>query len=245
MSSKSAYYNCVIAYYSLRPIGNIEFATVNVTGSPGCFSGPIEYRAGGYLEGVGGFLFFTWGGTEMVYNFATMESHQFDYAGPGVNDSFIGGGISAYTGVISGFRSDTSIDFDYEGPFLAISGGVGLDIGQIVGAGTGLVGFVSTGDFRLYGVSGYIGGGISLDLIPGLEVGGAILFYYGKGSYTRYAADGTHVNRTLLLQDINSGYQSPWPFFIESTAAGQASRILAKLEALQYADIYEEIHNAK
>lgn len=252
MKSKIAYHDCILTTYHVRPIGNVYLATSTVTGSEGCFSGPIEYRAGGYLEGIGGFIMTWWGGSEIVYDFATMERQKFLYLGPGVNDSFLGGGISAYSGAVSGFRSDNNITRDYAGPFFSVTGGVGLDVGelgQFVGLGVGVSGFISWGDARLYGISWYIGGGLSVDLIPGLEAGMGIFLFYqptsSPQSYVYNAPDGKKVNRGLLLQDIGSGSLSPWPFFIADTAVGQTSRMLAKLEALRYANIYEEIHNAK
>lgn len=183
-----------------------------------------------------------------------MERHEFDYFGPGVNDSVIGGGISAYAGAVSGFRTNEGVVTDYAGPFFTVTGGAGLDVGelgQFAGLGAGLVGFISWSDIRLYGISWYLGGGLSFDLIPGLEAGaGIFLFYQPKGvlqSYTFVASDGKKmVNRSLLSQDILSGNHTPWPYtLVGITATGQTSRMLAAIEAQRYANVYEEIQNAK
>ena len=94
-------------------------------------------------------------------------------------------------------------------------------------------------------------GGLSFDLIPGLEAGaGIFLFYQPKSGFQSYiieASDGKRiVNRTLLSQDILSGNHTPWPYtLVGITAAGQTSRMLAAIEAQRYANIYEEIQNAK
>jgi hypothetical protein len=131
----------------------------NITGEKGCYEGKIDYRAPGYLEGVGGFVgpFLsdyipsTWGGVETVYDFATMERSSFWYTGPGINDAFLGAGIAQYGGDVLGFRSDTNIRRDYGGPFWMLQGGISADF--IIGFGVGMGGFRSTGDGLVRGMT--------------------------------------------------------------------------------------------
>ncbi|MFZ2097054.1 MAG: RHS repeat-associated core domain-containing protein, partial [Anaerolineales bacterium] len=49
------YEACVLSYYQLEPLHIFSIGS-NIKGSRGCYKGKIEYRAPGYLEGVGGFI---------------------------------------------------------------------------------------------------------------------------------------------------------------------------------------------
>ncbi len=52
MSSKAMYELCIDAYYRIQPINPFELGKY-VTGQSGCYEGPSEYRAPGYIEGYG------------------------------------------------------------------------------------------------------------------------------------------------------------------------------------------------
>ena len=251
MPNKAMYEFCIGAHYKIEPVFYFE-AGKYVQGTKGCYSGPTKYRTSGYLEGAGGFLTIWWGGSEVVYDFATMERQKFLYFGPGVNDSVLGGGVAASAGIIAGFRSDRDITKDYAGPFFVVAGGSGIDVGELwqpVGLGAGLSAFVSWEDIHIRGVSAYIGGGLSYDIIPFVEAGvGIWMDYYPTSdvqSYVTNTPNGKKVNRGLLFQHISSGDQSPWPFFVSYSPTGQASRTIAISLAIKYADVYDKLQNEK
>ena len=215
--SKALYEGCVLAFYQVEPINYLSLGS-NITGQKGCYKGKIDYRAPGYLEGVGGFVGpllgdyipSTWGGVETVYDFAAMERSSFLYTGPGISDAFLGVGIAQYGGGVAGFRSDRDIIRDYGGPFWVLQGGVSVDF--FIGFGAGIGGFVSTSDTLMRGVTWYVGGSISLsDWIEWIDVGGAYLDYKPvEGSRKSYVLSDGSINKVSLLSDIISGNQSPW-----------------------------------
>lgn len=198
--------------YQLEPIDYLSLGS-NITGERGCYEGKINYRAPGYLEGVGGFVGphlgdyipSTWGGVETVYDFATMERSSFWYTGPGINDAFLGAGIAQYGGGVAGFRSDKDISYDYEGPFWVRQGGISVDF--FIGFGAGIGGFRSTSDRLVRGVTWYVGGSLSLsDWIEGIDVGGAYLNYeYVYNSRKSYMLANGSIDKVSLLSDIISG----------------------------------------
>jgi hypothetical protein len=116
--TKWGYAKCVLDAYNLESAGSIFFngdAVKEVKGSPGCWSGPIQYRANGYIEGYSWFGTVKWGGKEIVYDFATMERSEFTYDGYGINDSVLGGGYALYAGIAEGLRSDKDLREHYKG----------------------------------------------------------------------------------------------------------------------------------
>jgi RHS repeat-associated protein len=247
--SKALYEACVLAYYQLEPINYLSLGS-NITGEKGCYKGKINYRASGYLEGVGGFVGplvgdyipSTWGGVETVYDFATMERSSFWYTGPGISDAFLGAGIAQYGGIVKGFRSIADIVTDYGGPFWVLQGGISVDF--FIGFGVGIGGFVSTSDILVRGVTWYVGGSISLsDWIEGIDAGGAYLDYKPvERSRKNYrAADGS-INKAALVPDIISGDQSPWP---ASNQQLVQSRAYFSILALNYVRAYEELKDAE
>jgi hypothetical protein len=235
------YEYCVLKFYGLEPISIFELGQT-VQGERGCYTGPSAYRGPGYIEGVGGFIFLDWLGGEVVFDFASMESASFSYGGPGINDSFIGGGIAMYGGIASGLRSDVSVVDHYMGQSLAFQGGISVDVfPQPIGIGGGLGAFVSYNDLRLRGITWYAGGGLSADLIPGVELGvGLILFYFPDVSTRKsYVLPDNKINKAQLISDIFSGSRSPWPpYYSKETIA---SRAFGAALALQAATAYEEI----
>jgi len=247
--NKAFYEACVLAYYQLEPISYLSLGS-NITGEKGCYEGKVNYRAPGYLEGVGGFVGpllgdyipSTWGGVETVYDFATMGRSSFWYTGPGISDAFLGAGIAQYGGIVKGFRSIANIITDYGGPFWVLQGGISVDL--IIGFGAGIGGFVSTSDVLMRGMTWYVGGSVSLsDWIEGIDVGGAYLDYKPvEGSRKNYrAADGS-IDKVSLLSDIISGDQSPWP---TSNQQQIQSRAYFSVLALNYIRAYEELKDAE
>jgi hypothetical protein len=247
--SKALYEACVLAYYELEPISYLALGS-SITGEKGCYEGKINYRAPGYLEGVGGFVGpllgdyipSTWGGVETVYDFATMERSSFWYIGPGISDAFLGAGIAQYGGIVYGFRSIANIVTDYEGPFWVLQGGISGDF--FIGFGAGIGGFVSTSDIHMRGMTWYVGGSLSLsDWIEGIDAGGAYLDYtFVEGSRKNYrAADGS-IDKAALVSDIISGSQSPWPV---SNQLQIQSRAYFSVLALNFIRAYEELKDAE
>jgi len=178
--TKWGYAKCVLDNYNLEPAGSIFLngdAVKDVKGSSGCWSGPVHYRAHGYIEGYSWFGTIAWGGTEIVYDFSTMERSEFRYSGIGVNDSVIGGGYAPYAGIVEGLRSDMSLREKYLG--LAFIESYGLDIPILLdGLSVGLGGTKATAiqDWKLKAYSIYLGIGGSLGLPYG-DVGYGVVDY--------------------------------------------------------------------
>lgn len=247
--SRALYEACVLAYYQLEPINYLSLGS-NITGEIGCYEGKIDYRAPGYLEGVGGFVGpllgdyipATWGGVETVYDFATMERSSFWYTGPGISDAFLGAGIAQYSGGVAGFRSDRDIIRDYGGPFIVLQGGISVDF--FVGFGAGIGGFVSTSDILMRGMTWYVGGSLSLsDWIEGIDAGGAYLDYVPvTKTFKSYKLANGSIDKVGLLFDIMSGNQSPWP---ASNQPFLQARAYFSILALNYVRAYEELRDAE
>src|SRR5215208_4952377 len=120
MPAKGLYEYCILQKYKLEPISIFEMGKT-VRGQPGCYSGPTEDRAPGYLEGQEehclGLLPFVGitSGSEVVYDFATMQRSGFSFRGTIVSDGIVGVGASLYVGKILGFRTNTPIGEAYRG----------------------------------------------------------------------------------------------------------------------------------
>jgi RHS repeat-associated protein len=240
LNSAVAYEHCVLDYYNLEAAEK-PLAGAGVTGSPGCFRGPIAYKAQGYFEGFGGFGIHLRTGVEIVYDFATMERRGFWYGygdseqhilqnDRGINDSFIGFGLSEYAGLILGFRSDRNI-LQYQGP--SFYGAPGVSTEGIGGVGEGFI--VSTSpDFSLTSVSWYVGASLSADPIPVFDWDMGYL-YYVPGYHHRSYVDEVSgkVNLPSLINDISSGNSSPWPLSIP--IHGDSTRFLGVEKAISYA----------
>jgi RHS repeat-associated protein len=141
MPNKAMYERCVDNWYGIEPISYFTMGE-NVKGEKGCYKGPIEYRAPGYLEGVGLWALIHRGGYERVYDFARMEATNFNYYGSGGNDAIdLGIGGMFYIGKVTGFRSDIVLEKSYRGLSSSYTLGPSIDIGFGIGAGQG--GFIS------------------------------------------------------------------------------------------------------
>ena len=99
-------------------------------------------------------------GTEIVYDFATMERQHFIYLGGGLSSSMLGVYGSASAGVVDGFRSwrTDGITRDYSGPFLTYAIGASTSVlPQPIAVGGGAGGFIGELDPSIRGYNWYIG----------------------------------------------------------------------------------------
>ncbi len=247
MPNKGLYELCVLKSYDLEPISYFELGK-KVRGEKGCYSGPEDYRAPGYLEGIGLWALIHRGGYEVVYDFARMERMEFIYYGSGVNDAIDAGiGGVVYSGKVMGFRSDKRIDDVYRGLSSSYSIGPSLDIGFGVGAGKG--GFRSWDDMRLHGRYYYVGASLAADVVEGVDIDVTIWSIYSPMSNNpdRYTTNGA-VNYARLISDIATGKGSPWGVRYPSLTQPSenimlASRMYGIFLAMKYANAYEEIRN--
>lgn len=244
MTNKALYETCVDLWYGIEPISYFELGS-RVEGNQGCYVGPREYRAPGYLEGVGYWTLLWRFGGETVYDFASMQRNQFVYFGAGTNDAIdLGGGAQVYVGLVSGFRTDDTLLNEYRG--ISSSGQLGLsgDIGIGVGGGGGA--FFSWGDPMVRGVITYIGGSLSADIFEGADFDiSPLLFYFGNKNSTRsYIRSDDNINLNLLLSDILSGDQSPILGKIHyNNTALLSARAVGVAMAIKYSIAYQEIRN--
>jgi len=259
MPNKATYELCIDQHYDIEPISYFALGA-NVEGEWGCYSGPTQYRAPGYIEGLGltitpsivNWLF----AIETVYDFATMEQQVFinDYV-PGLGLSDVAGGISVakYAGAVYGLRSDRSINFTYPGPvfqyYNGVSGGIELFQTAGLGVGIGKTRFVSLIDLRVRGETWFISGSFGVD-VPIVDVGGGIM---SLAPLTKVSnnylnpKDSNKVEWFRLYSDILFGRNSIWgypsnPFGSNNIPIDWAARILAANNALKYAAVYEDLH---
>jgi hypothetical protein len=228
MPTKATYELCVLAYYSLEPISYYELG-MRVSGKQGCYKGPTDYRAPGYIEGIGVFqpdplIVQEWSGNEVVYDFAKMQRASFSYKGSGISNLWLGGGISLYVGGVMGFRTDKDIVRDYGGPFRVAQLGVSLSL--IVGVGTGITGFKSLGDPLVRGNTSYIGGSIGVGNIlkffkiidagysPALEY---TVLDFSTNYYEVWEINGSSGERKPIIEFTNTPFQINGP---EATVGG-------------------------
>jgi hypothetical protein len=243
MSSRLDYENCVREFYHLSAPRDYSVMPIQ-EGSPGCWAGPVAYRAPGYVEGFAAGLQSTpgiSGGKELVYDFARMERENFKFLYLGVADQLaFSGGI--YSGVLLGFNNIDTMARDYQGEYWFASGGVGTDFpAQPIGLGTGGT-YVSSIDHKIWGLEWYFSLGASLiDPIPvvDIEVGWG-KSVHSEGSNFSYIMANGRVNKALLLADLITGVYSPVPGVNPSGELGM--RAIGVVLALQYSMIYEEIY---
>jgi hypothetical protein len=205
MPTKWLYEGCVLKKYGLESI-DLFPSGKTVTGQPGCYSGPTEYRAPGYLEGlevtpalvIPQLMF----GQEVVYDFATMQRARFKFKGV-VQTNGVGISASMYTGRVLGFKSNTNLIDSYRGDSIVWAKGVSA----IANAGTG--GFVSLSDIRLRGNTWYIGVGLIANYLAPLDISAGQVYYAPVSNEIPYARNGK-VDRARLFIDISWGIESPW-----------------------------------
>jgi RHS repeat-associated protein len=237
MPTKGLYELCVLGYYGLEPISYFELGE-RVQGAQGCYSGPSEYRAPGYLGGVGIWTLLWRFGGETVYDFATLERGSFTYFGAGVNEAAdIGAGAQVYLGMPFGFRTDGDVILDYRGVSSAVQGGISADL--LIGAGAGVGGFVSWSDPMLRGSYLYVGASISLDVVEGGDVDiMPTLFYAGNPqSKDTYLLGNGRPDKSRLFFDILTGRNT----IIVYNPTVTSFRAAAAVTALHYANVYEEL----
>ena len=248
LSTEVGYALCVLDYYHLFPSGSDLAA--EVTGSPGCWEGPIGYTGGGYEEGYAWFFHSLPGvslGREMVYDFATMERQPVRYYMLTVDDS-IAVGYSEYAGLSYGFRSTETLEFDYEGGFVLLSADAGTGTAiQPIQLSTGVL-FFATTNWVVVGVNWFVSGGLALptaDVIPivGLEVGAGWADAIAGASVSYVDVDTGQLALSQLLLDIGSGVNTGWR--IAPAGHRASSRAAGIASALYWGWIYNEIHNAE
>jgi hypothetical protein len=262
MPTKAFYELCILRQYGLEPISYFELGQT-VQGAQGCYSGPIEYRAPGYIEGyqfgvaIPVFTSLTWG-HESVYDFATMEQHDFDvgmtdWTDIGIVLSDLGVGISAaeYAGNVKGLKSSLSLREAYKGGVIQITKGLGIGIVGAelgLGAGAGKSSFVSTSDWMVRGTTWYIGLNGGADVLPIVDVGISLHLNYVPSSKPgeSYLMGDKHVDETRLYTDILFGRHNVWPVRSDplhgDIPMDWASRSLGMLMAMKYVRAYEELH---
>jgi hypothetical protein len=253
MPTKGFYELCILSKYGLEPISYFELGQT-VQGQPGCYSGPTEYRAPGYLEGIeghfGGIPSFTTG-LEVVYDFANMQRARFKFMGITVNDGLVGAGANIYFGKALGLRSDISLPDYYKDVSLSYSVGMSLDV--IIGGAIGRGGFVALSSETfpmLRGNTWYTGASISGDLLEGLDLGGSWVTYIPVSDQPDRYILGGKLDEARLYSDITSGSGSPWesqwefignypPIFVDKMIVRAYGLYLAH----KYVDAYKELHN--
>ncbi len=242
MPNKAMYELCVLTAYGLEPI-SFSYLGETVRGEKGCYTGPTEFRAPGYIEGLGGWFIFGRGGREVVYDFATMERQNFTYLGGGINDALdFGGGGQVYVGAVNGFRTDSSLASQYRAFSGSLQIGVSGDIGIGVGGGGGI--FWSWTDFRLHGGVIFVGWSLSGDaLLEGADIDFSPILHYTPDRVTRvpYSANG-EIRKSDLINDILVGKNSPAQL-LGGLSAPYPARAIAAISAMHYADVYMELKN--
>jgi len=237
MPSKAFYEGCVDLWYGIEPINPFKLGS-RVTGDRGCYVGPSEYRAPGYLEGIGIWTFLWRFGGETVYDFATLERGSFTYFGAGANEAAdIGVGAQVYLGMPFGFKTDGDVVEDYRGVSSAAQVGISADL--LVGVGGGVGGFVSWSDPMLRGTYLYVGASISLDIVEGGDVDiMPTLFYTGDPQLKdTYLLTSGRPDKTRLFVDILMGRNTINVYDPTITSF----RATAAAVALHYANVYEEL----
>jgi RHS repeat-associated protein len=265
MPNKITYEVCVDLYYGIEPLNIFEMGEY-VSGSKGCYRGPTQYRAPGYVEGTGltipfpsvmNWLF----AAESVYNFATMEHsyfvngnfNQLGIPGVGLSDLVVGIAFTEYAGDVYGFRSpdlkgNSKFLQDYPGPVVIGFIGVGYGPADVVevgpAVGIGYTSFVSAYDTRIRGFGKYIMAGFGLDPVLIVDAGFGVLSMMRVGKVDSYLDNNNKVKKAKLYLDILTGKHGVWltDFNPRLYPLGMISRIEDANNALSYAITYEELH---
>ena len=262
MPNRHLFEDCVRDAYGLeRPLQYDLAPSLGVSDKPGCYyvvspDFPIPYDGPGYLEGFGPTDFGVVTAKELVYDFSTMSSAEFDVGWGAISDSILGFSISTYFGIVgdtvgNGFSSQRSIN-DYSGPFLSVTVGASLPFDAIVpSVGAYKSSFMALSLNPMMGHSYGIYWGMSMDPIPILDITVSITNSELKGStlsfYTLTDPAGyKYVDVARMRCEILTGNQSPWndP---KVGALFYSPLIPARLNAVtmvdKWAKIYNELHN--
>lgn len=240
MSSRVQYEDCVRKYYHL--LTPYKYQTFpNPEGTPGCWSGPVAYRAPGFVEGYS--ASFNSGisvgrGTESVFDFATMERAKFNYETRGFSlETSVS--IMGYHGLIFGFNNVEPIEDKYKGDFYFLSSGFNSsDFLGGISLGVGVVGFVGS-DWELTGISEYYSIGAGVTWIPGGSIAGGVGHSTWTGQQKTGYVESGGVNRPHLQQDIAFNPDSPFVLhLLPSHLIKWDALILSK----HYAWIHDEIY---
>jgi hypothetical protein len=237
-STKWGYARCVLDHYNLEPAGSLFFngaAVKDVKGSPGCWSGPIQYRAGGYIEGYSWFGTAVWGGKEVVYSFARMERSEFTYVGGGLNDSVLGGGYALYAGFAEGLRSDITLENHYMGLAFVKTYGADFPVAlDLISFGLGVTESTSVSDWKLKTQSPYISVGGAMG-VPVVDLG------VGLVNYTSTRANGFYKSAPgSMLIDMITGKYSPYPSQVNVTAL-YTMRAFVAARTAKFFYVYQEM----
>ena len=249
MGTRLQYEDCVRRVYNLRAPKDYSVMPPNPEkngpyGSSGCWSGPVAYKAPGYLEGYSKGWIFGIGvsdGEELVYDFATMEKEKFSYKTVSLA---LEAGVStmAYHGLVFGFNNVDGIEKGYRGAFAFGSVGASTDIIPSPYFGTGVNGFKSTSG-EVWGISQYYSVGFGYNGLSTLLGGFPLSLSGGWGNSTpawskpkSYVKFGG-VNKWELIGDIALDPDSPvW-------AGAFLPSALVKYDGFLLADHYSWIYN--
>lgn len=221
MPTKAEYAACVLRFFKLEPLDPNDIGKF-IMGDQGCYAGPTQYRAPGYIEGFNAghntpfALSKTWFGWEVVYDFATLQRQSFTYTsfwGHG-EDTSLGISASQYVGIVNGFKTSVGKEgqlYNINGDYGGISESWNLGASLYIGAGGGY--FESQTDPLIRGGIVYVG----------LSVGGGYFldFGYRLNNYTPWGYQGQQfpprnydlgngvIDLGAMMSDIRSGYNSP------------------------------------
>jgi hypothetical protein len=264
MPNKGLYEACVDLHYGIEPLNPIKMGEY-VTGSQWCYSGPTEYRAGGYIEGTSltlGLFPSNWlFALESVYDFARMEQSYFingnfgitGFPGVGVSDFAYGIVGAEYAGHAYGFLTNTGILKDYPGPVITgyIGGSIGLPFANDtlgIGAGIGTTLFASPYPPYIRGNSLYVSFWAGADFIPYVDAGIGVLSMVAVNNRVDTYVINDDVQTSRLYTDILFGRHNGWlthtiPFLPlgMNLNLDWAARVIAANKALRYAEAYEEL----
>lgn len=234
MQERIQYENCVRQFYNLSAPKNYP-TMPKPEGSSGCWSGPVAYKAPGYLEGYSVTFSFEASysfGKELVFDFGTMEKGLFDYETVGLN--LLEASITAmeYHGVVFGFNNVDTIEGKYKGPYFFGSGGVNSG----VGLGVGVNAFVSF-DGELWGLSQYYSIGASISLFEGFSFSEGVGLSSWHPGYQKvdYIGGDEKVKVPSLINNITLDADSP--------AVIPAPSNLVKADGIALAYHYSWIHD--
>jgi RHS repeat-associated protein len=255
MPTKAEYETCVLRFFGLESTNNTRLGET-VTGSAGCYTGPSEFRAPGYIEGLsyvaaGGSISHMWG-FEIVYDFATMQRQNFEYEGTGTVLS-VGISDAQYYGTVKGFNTSVlepqkyNIINDYSGIFINTNGGINVGLGSAIVSGVN--DFYSPSQPEIRGETLYVGGSVSTaDLGVSVDAGNFTLNYvaaYRLPARNYFLGDGS-IDLGALTNDIRSGEVSPLLWFGGVTPGNtQVSRIYQANQAFKYVFAYQALRYQK